>query len=254
MYMRRLLLKLFRRRNLNEDLEAELAFHREMAAGERNEIPLGNITPIKEQACDLWRFNWLENVWRDLIYAVRGLRRSPGFVCSALLSLGLGIGANTAIFSLAVEFLLSEPSVRDSQSLVYIRLGGGSHAKPQVVDFLRESGAFESVAGENFESFINWNNGEETRRLFAVQATKNYFTALGVRVARGRGSTMSDSDEVVVLGHRVWSIDLHQDGSVIVSSIQLDGRSYTVLGILPESHRPLVGFGLSPDVYVPRYL
>src|SRR4051794_8264018 len=123
--MRRFLLKLIRRRNLDQDLETELAFHREMAAANGNPIPLGNAAAIREQAFDLWRFNWVENLWRDVCYAARALRRSPGLVVSALLSLGLGIGVNTAMFSPAVEFLLSEPSVTDARSVVYVRLGGG---------------------------------------------------------------------------------------------------------------------------------
>jgi hypothetical protein len=77
----RLFLKLFRRRSLERDLETELAFHREMSAAGGNPIPLGNAGLIKEQAFDLWRFNRIENLWRDLVYAIRGLRKSPGFVC-----------------------------------------------------------------------------------------------------------------------------------------------------------------------------
>ncbi len=252
--MRRFLLKLVRRRRLHRDLEAELAFHREMAAAKGNPIPLGSTSVLKEEALDLWRFNRLENLWRDLRYAAAGLRRSPGFVFSALLSLGLGIGVNTTVFSLAVEFLFSEPSVRDASSLVSVRLGGNSHAKPQAVDFVRSSGAFQDVAGENEETFINWNDGAETRPIFAVVTTKNYFTALGAPMALGRGFTESDPDKVVVLRHDFWLRGLHGDPSIVGRAINLDGRAYTVVGILPESHRTLLGFGFSPAVYVPRHL
>ena len=138
--MRRLLLKAWRRRRLQSDLEAELTFHRDMAESHGNPISLGNTTVIKEAALDLWRFTFVENLWRDLVYAARGLRRSPALVFSALLSLTLGIGANTAIFSLAVEFLLSEPSVTDAGSLVSVRLGESSHARHQVVEFLTRDG------------------------------------------------------------------------------------------------------------------
>src|ERR1019366_7419437 len=174
--IRRFFLKLFRRRRMQRDLEAELAFHREMSAAGGNPIPFGNAGVIQEQAFDLWRFNAIENLWRDLVYAVCALRKSPAFVVTALLSLALGIGVNTAMFSLAVEFLLSDPSVRDAKSLVYIRQGGNSHVQPAVIDELRRSGVFEDVAGENVETFINFNNGLETRRVFAVQATRNFFT------------------------------------------------------------------------------
>jgi predicted permease len=252
--IRRLFLKLFRRRRLQQDLEAELAFHREMSAAAGNPIPLGNAGLIKEQAFDLWRFNALENFWRDLVYAGCALRRSPGFVVTALLSLGLGIGVNTAMFSLAVEFLLSEPSVRDAKSLVYVRQGGNSHVQPAVIDALRRSGVFEDVAGENVETFINFNNGLETRRVFAVQATRNFFTALGVPVAQGRGWNPSDPSEVAVLHPHFWRTRLGGDPAIVGKAIRLDGRPYTVLGILPDNYRSLVGYGYSPDILVPQYV
>jgi putative ABC transport system permease protein len=252
--MRRLFLKLFRRRRLHHDLEAELAFHREMATAGGNPIPLGNRGVLQEQALDLWRFNGAENLWRDLVFAVRTLRKSQGFVLTALLSLGLGIGVNTAMFSLVVEFLLSEPSVRDAGSLVYVQQGGNSHVQPEVVEQLRRSGVFEDVTGENEETFINFNDGAETRQVFALQATKNYFTGLGIPVAQGRGWNESDSDDVAVLNRHFWRTRLGGDPAIVGKSIRLDGRLYTVLGILPDNYRSLVGYGYSPDVFVPRYI
>src|ERR1039457_7200876 len=133
--MRRFLLNLVRRRRLERDLQAELAFHRNMAAEGQNPTPLGNAAVIREEAFDLWRFSFIENLWRDLVYAARGLRRSPLLVLTALLSLGLGIGVNAAMFSLGAEFLFSQPSVRDARSLVYVRLAGSSHSSPPALDF-----------------------------------------------------------------------------------------------------------------------
>src|SRR5690348_2847765 len=141
--MQRMFFKLLRRKRFEQDLEAELAFHREMANAAGAHIPLGNESLIKERARDLWRFNRIENLWRDLVYALRNLRRSPAFTASALLSLAIGIGVNTTIFSLAVEFLLSEPSVTDPKSLVYVQLGGNSDAPPRAVEYLRQSRAFQ---------------------------------------------------------------------------------------------------------------
>ena len=131
--IRRLFLKLSHRRRLERELDAELAFHREMSTAGGNPIPLGNTGLLKEQAFDLWRFNGIENFGRDIRYSIRALRKSPGFVLTVLLSLGLGIGVNTTMFSLATEFLLSEPSVRDASSLVYVQQGGNSHVLPPVV-------------------------------------------------------------------------------------------------------------------------
>jgi len=252
--IRRLVLKLFRRRRLDRDLETELAFHREMSAAVGNPIPLGNAGFIREQAFDLWRFNGIENLWRDLVYAVRTLRKSHGFVLTVLLSLGLGIGVNTAMFSLAVEFLLSQPSVRDASSLVYVRQGGNSNMLPVTIEALRHSGIFEDVAGENDETLINFNNGSETRPVFAVQATRNYFTALGVPVQQGRGWNETDANEVAVLHPHFWRTRLGGDPAIVGKTIRLDGRLYTVLGILPDNYRSLIGYGFSPDVFVPQYV
>jgi predicted permease len=247
-------LKLWRRRRLERDLEAEMAFHKEMAAAGGNQIPYGNSTVIREEALQLWRFNFVENLWRDLLYAVRGLRRSPALVVSALLSLSLGIGANTAIFSLGMEFLFSEPSVTDPSTIVKMRLGGNSHSSVRAYEFVRDSGAFQDVAGEYEESFVNWNDGTETRRVFGIHTTKNYFTMLGVPMAHGRGFSATDSNDVVVLSQRFWRRHFNGDPSVVGRAINLDGRPYTVTGILPAGHRTLIGFGFSPDIYVPYYL
>ena len=124
--MYRLFLKLRRRRNLQKDLETELAFHREMAGSHEDHIPLGNTAAIKESARDLWRFNLIENLWRDLIYAARGLRRSPALLICALLSLGLGIGANTAIFQLLDAVRLRSLPVQEPQELAAVRIIGGN--------------------------------------------------------------------------------------------------------------------------------
>jgi predicted permease len=252
--IRRFLLKLRRRRTMHEDLETELSFHRKMAADNGNPIPFGNAASIKEQSLHLWRFNFLENLWRDTVYALRGLRHSPALVASALLSLGLGIGVNTAIFSLGAEFLFSEPSVRDGKAVVSVRLGGNSHTSMAALDFLRSSGLFQDVAGENEEAFANYNDGRETHRTFGVYTSKNFFTLLGVPMLYGRGIIPEDPDQVVVLQYRFWRKYFNGDKSILGRAIDLDGRLCTVVGILPEDHRTLIGFGFSPDLFMPRYL
>ncbi|HEY1183915.1 MAG TPA: ABC transporter permease [Bryobacteraceae bacterium] len=252
--VRRFFLKLFRRGGMYQDMQAELAFHREMAARHDNAIPLGNTAAIGEHGYDLWRFTFFENLWRDLVYAARGLRRSPVLVLTALLSLGLGIGVNAAMFSLGVEFLFSEPSVRDAGSLVSVQLGGNSNSPPKAGDFLRSSGLFADVTGEDEEAITNFNNGAETRPIFSVYTAKNYFTALGIPMLHGRGILADDPDEVAVLSYAFWRKQLGGDPAAVGRSVNLNGRWCTVVGILPEHHRGLIGFGYSPDVFLPRYL
>ena len=235
-------------------IEDELAFHREMAAHQANPIPLGNTAVIAEHGYALWRFNFLENLWRDLVYAARGLRRSPLLVAAALVSLGLGIGVNAAMFSLGMEFLFSEPSVDDASSILSVRFSGNSHSSHHVLEFLSSSGLFADVVGENEEVFANYNDGAQTRPVFGVFTTRNYFTALGIPMLHGRGIAPDDPDEVVVLSYSFWRKYLAGDPAVIGRTIDLDGRMCTVVGILPQHHRTLIGFGYTPDVYLPRYL
>ncbi len=251
--MRRLLLKLFRRRRLERDLAEEMAFHRDMAGAGGNTLPFGNRAVIAEQARDLWRFSSIENLWRDVVYGLRGLVRQPALVASAVLSLALGIGANATIFSLGMELLLSEPSVTDGQSLVYVRDRGNSHSEPEKLAALRESELFVDVAGQggDAEGMLNWNDGQETRPIFGSVVTKNYFSTLGVPVARGRGIQPSDPDTVVVLAHHFWERRLAADPAVVGRTMILDGRPFTIVGVLPASNRGLIGFGLTPEVYVP---
>lgn len=251
--MRRFFRKLVRRRRLERELEAEIAFHRAMAAEHGNAIPFGNALVVQEQVRDLWHFTTLENLWRDVRYAVRGLSRSPGLVASALLSLGFGIGANLAIFSLVTSVLLGTPSIVEPDAWVGIRLGGSSHAPRPVVEALRRSGTFREVVGEREEASLNWDSGTETRPLYAIDTTRNYFSGLGIPMLLGRGYTLDDPREVVVLSHRFWRDALGSDPEVVGRALRLDGRMFTVTGVLQPRHRTLIGMGFSPDVFVPEF-
>ena len=197
--------------------------------------------------------NLIENLWRDLLYAARGLRRSPAIVISALLSLGFGIGVNTSIVFVAMEFFFNHPSARDPKSLVVVRLGN-SLAREPLIDSLRASGLFAEVAGENTQKLANFNDGTATIQIYDAYTTKNYFTMLGAPMLYGRGYTLTDQNEVVILSYHFWQKHFLGDRTVVGRTINLDGRACHVVGILPEEHRTLTGYGLSPDVYQPPWL
>jgi hypothetical protein len=199
--MRRFLLKLIRRRRLHEDLEAELAFHREMSSAHGNPISLGNVSRITEESLDLWRFSRIENLWRDLIYGARTLARSRTLVVTALLSFGLGIGVNAVVFSLAVELLLSQPSVTDASSLVSVRFGGNSHAPFVALDFLRRSGMFQDVVGDNAELLMNFDNGTETLRMAAGSCPTTPVTWPSSAIVSGADVSMGTSRSSARMSH-----------------------------------------------------
>jgi putative ABC transport system permease protein len=249
--LRRFWLKLTRRRNLERDLEAELAFHREMAHAAGNDRPFDNRTFIEEQARELWRFTLIENLLRDARFGMRRILRDPVLLVGGVVSLGLGIGANTALFSLGTSFLLSEPSVTDAARIVNVHLGGTSHPELRVIDHLRESNTFAAVAGLNTASYTNWSSGGATRRIYAATTTVNFFTAMGVPVAMGHGYSESDRGEVAVLADSFWRARLNADPGVVGRALFFDGKPHTVVGVLPPDHRTLTGFGIVPDVYLP---
>ncbi len=254
---------LFGRRRFNRELDAELRFHLETRAGELEAAGLsraaalsqarrefGPAARMQEETRSAWEMRWLEDLASDLRYAARGLRRNPAFAATAIACLALGIGANTTIFSVASELLFTRPSVRDAQSLRYVRVGGMSHAPMPDYRFLRDARVFDGLAGENEDLQANWRTGDTTVRLYTVRVTGNYFDVTGTPVAMGRGIQPEDRD-VAVVTWRFWQQRLGGEANVLGRKLILDGRPFTVAGVLPKDHRTLRGFGLSPDLYLP---
>jgi predicted permease len=251
------------RRRFDEELDAELRFHLDTRADEieasgmtraaalaqaRREF--GSAARMQEDARTAWQLGWLEDLASDLRYAVRGLRRNPAFAVTAIACLALGIGANTTIFSVASEALFSRPSVRDPQSMLYLRIGGMSHVPVTDLQFLRDAHIFEGLAGENEELQTNWRSGNSTFRLFTVHVTENYFDVTGTPLAMGRGIQPGDRDTAVVTW-RFWNQRLGRDPDVLGRKLVLDGRPFTVVGVLPQAHRSMFGLGVSHDLYLP---
>jgi predicted permease len=254
----------FRRTSaFDRELDDEISLHIELRADElqqegvereeavaRARREFGSTLRVKEETRAAWEFRWLEETLSDLAYAARALRRNPGFAAAGIFSLALGIGANTTIFSLTMEFLFSEPSCRNPETLAAMRIGGNSHVSMPHYRFLRDADVFEGLAGSNEEAESNWRFGDETFRLSAMRVTDNFFDVVGVPVAMGRPIEPGDQD-VVVLSDRFWRTRLLADAEVIGKALTIDGRPYTVSGVLPRDHRTVLGFGFAPDIYLP---
>ena len=257
----RRVLQLGRRRSFDAELNDEMQFHIDSRAAElesqgmprdqataqaRGEF--GSRLRLSEDTREAWRLRWLEDLALDLRYAGRAIRRSPGFAGAAILSLALGTGLNTAIFSFTMEFLFSQPSCRDASTLIEARLGGNSHMPVREFRLLRDAGPLAAIAGMREESEVNWRNGEETARLNPLIVSDNFFEVIGVPVAAGRGIRTGETDTVVIsdwFRHRRLGNVPDVLGHVLV----LDGKPYTVVGVLPPNHRTVRGFGLSPHLY-----
>ena len=185
---------------------------------------------------------------RDLIYAFRRLVRSPGFTVVAVLSLALGIGANTAMFSLVNAVLLRELPVRDAETLVEVYTSeddGFAYATSSHPDYLDVrtavavgEGPLEALVGSrNFIGRLD--TGGEPQVVMGELVSWDYFQVLGVPMTLGRSFTPDEdatpeTHPVAVLGHRTWLLDFGGDPDIVGSTVRLSGTPYTVVGVVSE--------------------
>jgi putative ABC transport system permease protein len=200
----------------------------------------------------------METLWQDLRHAFRALRKSPGFTAVAVLTLGLGIGANTAIFSVVENVLLRPLPYRDPGALVQV-WNTYLPAFPQTPmssgdfqDFQRQAGSFSQMAAYvDPPSGFNLTGDGQPERLEATLATSGLFPLLGVRPVAGRTFTPEEDKPggppVVLISHRLWQNHFGSDPSVVGRTIILDGRGFTLVGVLPAD------FSLVPttDLWMP---
>jgi putative ABC transport system permease protein len=261
MILRRILLKLSRRRRLEQDMEAELSFHRDLACEQGNSIGLGNITRIQEEARDLWRFSVIEDFWRDVVYAVHTFGRAPGFAAIAILTLALGIGANTAIFSLIHRVLLASLPVQKPAQLIELLTdrGGGppgvAFSYQALQNFRTQTKVCSKIIGFSNISFHALIEGNAMERLAGQLVTGDYFTALGVSMVRGRPITPEDDragtgNAVAVISQSIWNDRFAGKPDAIGKTVVLENVPFTIIGVAPASFNG-VEVGRQNDVWVP---
>ena len=190
----------------------------------------------------------METLLQDLRYGIRMLMKHPGFTAVSVITLALGIGANTAIFSVVDAVMLRPLPYKDAERLVV--LSGDLHrpglksiplSAPEYVDY-SQSNAFEEIAAYDLQGF-NLTGGDEPERLLGAVATASLFPLLGVQPARGRVfNTEEDQpgrDQVVVLSHELWARRFNSDPDIAGKLMTLDDKSFTIVGVMPA------GFHLS---------
>jgi macrolide transport system ATP-binding/permease protein len=195
----------------------------------------------------------------DLKYAVRWLRRSPGFALIAIVSLGLGIGANTAMFSLIDAVLLRPLPVADPDSLVDLFTSGGdgdeyaTTSYPDFLDLKAQNTVFSDMTGYT-PMFAPLNLRDRSRLVIGQVVTSNHFDVLGVRPFLGRLLQPHDdepgADRVVVLSHRMWRADFGSDPGVVGRSLQLRGLPFTIVGVAPASFTGVIPL-VAPELWLP---
>jgi len=251
------------RSRFHSELADEMQFHIERRAEELEEGGVSHVEAIArasrefgsrlkvaEDTSGAWQFRWLEEIFSDLCYAGRAFRRNPGFALTAIFCLALGIGANTTIFSITSSFLFSQPSCRDSASMIAIWEGGNSGSSVSDYRFLRDAHIFNGLAGIDVEREVNWRDGDRTSRFYAGMVTDDFFTTLECPFLLGRGIAPGETT-TAVLSDRVWRGKFGEDPAILGRKLILDGRVYSIAGVLPANHRSVAGFSISPDIYIP---
>src|SRR5215208_4260112 len=186
----------------------------------------------------------MEGLGRDLRFAARSLRRSPGFTVAAVVALGLGIGSATAIYTVLDGVVLRPLPYHRPERLVTLwetnHAKGLEHEPLSPVNFLDYRGlgaVFDDAAAWWRPDFNLTDERGEPARISAVQASENFFAVLGVRPMLGRvfplDSTLDGAEEEVVLSHRLWTQRFRGDPAVVGSAVRLNGEPHTVVGVMP---------------------
>jgi len=251
---------IFRRNRVEQELEEELRFHleqrtaQEVAAGKTREearrIALRTMEGIEQQkeVCrDMRRVNHFDSLIRDLLHGLRWLRGNPRFAVSVIAILALGIGANTAIFSIVDAVLLRPLPYKSPDRIVRIEETGPKKAIPLVPasDYLlvRERGDLFEETVPYRRDMVTVTGGSEPDQVFALRTSAGLFSFLGVSARLGR--TLADSDDAfnaanaAVLSHRLWQRRFHGDHDVIGRAVTVSEEVFTVVGVMgPEFEFP----------------
>ncbi len=267
--LRRLSL-LFRRAELDRDLDDELRFHAEMTAERERalgasedearriaRLRLGNPARLREESRALHGFPRLETLGRDAALAVRRLRRAPGFTLAAVATLSLAIGANAALFALVDAVVLRPFPYPEPDRLVAIveRTGSGrsSIAPANIADY--RVPAFESLAAWHFGE-KDLSDGGRPETLFTHEVTHDFFSVLGVGPVLGRPFLPEEDREggpkVVILSDGLWRSRFAADPAILGREVRLDRVPHRVVGVLPPDFNPPAGMAGRPiSLYLP---
>ncbi|HTU35874.1 MAG TPA: ABC transporter permease [Candidatus Acidoferrum sp.] len=243
-----------RRKRMLENLDADIRDHIERETQDNIDrgmppeearraafLKFGNTRRVKEDTHRVWTITWLEQLLWDVNYALRMLRKTPVITAIALLSLALGIGANTAIFSLIDAVMLRMLPVRDPQQLAQIEFRWPDDPNPRssftnpLWEQVRDhQDAFSGVIAWAPETF-DLADGGEVSNVQGIYASGGYFDVLGVRPAAGRLFSLSDDvrgcSGVAVLGYGLWQSRYGGAESVVGRFIRLDGHSFPIVGV-----------------------
>jgi putative ABC transport system permease protein len=207
---------LLNRRRFDRELASEMEAHRELAARDGGK-PFGNALRLREEARDVWGWTWIDRLFQDLRYASRVLRKSPGFTFVVILSLALGIGANTAIFQILNAVRLRNLPVSNPRQLAEVKIVGGNGTmglhnqygeltRPIWEEIRRDHPAFSDVFAWSAQ-LVLVGEGSASQLANGLVVSDDFFHALGINAWRGRVLRSSDEQLPVLANQAGWTRD-----------------------------------------------
>ncbi|MGB6744362.1 MAG: ABC transporter permease [Terracidiphilus sp.] len=269
-YFRALHAKFFRRAQIAEDVDEELRSHIELRADDlersgmsraeaerRARIEFGGRERYKEECHEALGGNFVQVLFQDLRFSARVLRRSPGFVVAAVLTLALAIGANAVVFSVLNGIVLRPLNVPHAESLYGLEHPddhAGQESYPNYLDLRDRNRGFDGLIAYNL-SEAGMEAGGNSSRVWVITASGNYFDALGIQPYLGRFFHSQDERGVnsapyIVLSYAYWHSHFEDDRGVVGRVVQVNKHPYTIIGVAPRGFIGTLLF-LSPDFFVP---
>jgi len=269
-------LALFRRSELNRELDEELRFHLEREVEENIRrgmspegarrtamVSFGGVEQIKEECRDVRGVRFLEDLWQDLRYSLRMLVKHPSFTVVAVITLALGIGANTAIFSVVYHVVLKPLPFHEPEQLVWVwgeqaARKQAPHTPADFLDYQRRNQSFAQMAAYCNMSFALGSTGQP-ERVDGRIVSANYFALLGVAPRLGRSFAPEDGQagaaRLVLLSHSYWQQRFGGEANVVGQSLTLSGEPATIVGVMPPDFRePGVYLWTNPRQIVPDFV
>ena len=261
-------------RDLSDEMETHLALEIQnnvrsgMSPAEARRqalVKLGGMEQAKELYRDRRSVPILETTLRDLGYSLRTLRKSPGFTLTAVVTLALGVAANTTIFSMVSPILLRKPPVPDADRVMIVSTINKS--RPQellgvsVPDYIawQQAHSFRDLAAAK-SGDVTISGGSEPQRVFALNVTASYFRTLHVEASIGRtflpGEDEAGHEHVLLLSHKLWQNRFSGDPAIVGQTVRIDGERYTVIGVMPAKFR-LISFDAAlwtPLIFTPQQM
>jgi macrolide transport system ATP-binding/permease protein len=263
----------WRRDEIDAELQEEIRTHFEMKAADladRNPARHAAGHPghgghssrsalVLEDTRSVWGWPALEALWHDLRYGARMMRNAPGFTAVAVLSLAIGIGANTAIFSLADKVLIRKLPVSAPDQLVVVSASRGAGVStttnyPDFADYRDKNEVFDGLVGY-MQRAMTLSESGRAERVQGLIVSGNYFSVLGVTPAVGRGFLPEEdktpaTHPVLVISHGLWQRRFGGDRNIIGKPVSVNGNPFTVVGVAPPAFNGTIAAS-APDVYVP---